>query len=49
MHPYFEGKNLSFLIKENNKPIGIMPLFIYKNKEEWALSTNGEESLDLCL
>ena len=39
---YFEGKNLSFLIKENNKPIGIMPLFIYKNKKEWILSTNEE-------
>ena len=23
---YFEGNNLSFLIKENNKPIGVMPL-----------------------
>lgn len=39
---YFEGNNLSFLIKENNKPIGVMPLFIYKNKEDWVLSTNGE-------
>ena len=39
---YFEGQNLSFVLKESDKPIGIMPLFIYKDKEEWVLSTNGE-------
>ena len=39
---YFEGQNLSFVMRENDKPIGIMPLFVYKNKEDWVLSANAE-------
>lgn len=38
---YFDGNNLSFTLYENNKAVGIFPLFIHKNKTGWQISGNG--------
>jgi hypothetical protein len=38
---YFEGVNLSFILYENKRPIGIFPIFIHKNENNWSLSSNG--------
>lgn len=39
---YFKGQNLSFVLKENNSPLAIMPLFAHENERGWVLSTNGD-------
>jgi len=38
---YFGGKNLSFILYENNQAVGIFPLFIYKNQMDWTISGDG--------
>ena len=38
---YFSGENLSFILYENNKAVGIFSLFIYKNQAGWILSGDG--------
>jgi FemAB family protein len=38
---YFDGENLSFVLCENNRSVGIYPLFIYKNENNWLISGNG--------
>ena len=34
---YFGGKNLSFILYDNNQVVGIFPLFIYKNQMDWQI------------
>jgi FemAB family protein len=38
---YFEGVNLSFVLYENKMPIGICPLIIHKNENNWFISGDG--------
>tara|TARA_B100001057_G_scaffold501248_1_gene622469 strand:- start:3587 stop:4600 length:1014 start_codon:yes stop_codon:yes gene_type:complete len=38
---YHEGHEISFLIKENNKPIAAFPCFVHKIEDEWIISSNG--------
>ena len=38
---YFEGVNLSIVLYENNKPMGVFPLFVHKNENNWFISSNG--------
>lgn len=38
---YYDGKNLSFIISENNEPVALLPLFIH-DENGWTLSSNGE-------
>ena len=38
---YYDGKNLSFIIVENNEPIALLPLLIHE-ENGWKLSSNGE-------
>ncbi len=39
---YYEGINISFLLHENNTPLALLPLFAYKEENQWIISTNGE-------
>ena len=39
---YYEGSNLSFILRENNIPLAIFPFFVYQNEGQWVLSVNGE-------
>lgn len=38
---YFHGSNLSFMLYESNKPVAIVPLFVYQDKDEWIITSNG--------
>ena len=39
---YFKGENLSFLLHDNNKVVGVFPLFAHKNEGFWIISCDGE-------
>jgi FemAB family protein len=43
---YFEGKNLSFVLYENNKPVGVFPLFIHKDQEGYLISGDGSNLIN---
>ena len=38
---YYAGENLSFVLYENNRAIGVFPLFIHKKEENWKISGDG--------
>ena len=42
---YLEGINLSFLIEENNTPIGLFPFIIHEKNEKFFLSVEGQSLL----
>ena len=37
---YFQGENISFVLIEDHKPIAIFPIFAYRDKNEWKISSN---------
>ena len=39
---YYEGTNISFVLRENNSVIAIFPLLAYKKDGNWFLTVNGE-------
>lgn len=39
---YFQGKNLSFLLYENNKAVVVFPLYVYQNEDGWSINGNAE-------
>jgi FemAB family protein len=39
---YFKGKNLSFVLYENNKPVAVFPLYVYQNEDGWSINGNAE-------
>jgi FemAB family protein len=38
---YFDGEDLSFILYENNRAVGVFPLFIYKSQTDWKISGDG--------
>jgi len=42
---YFKGENLSFILYENNRPVGIFPIFIYRKNSSWSLGSHGADNL----
>jgi FemAB family protein len=38
---YFDGENLSFVLYENNRAVGVFPLFIHKKEQNWKISGDG--------
>jgi len=38
---YYAGENLSFVLYENNRAIGVFPLFIHKKEGGWKISGDG--------
>ena len=38
---YFHGSNLSFMLHESNKPVAIVPLFVYQKTDGWTITSNG--------
>jgi len=38
---YFKGENLSFVLYENNKAVGVFPLFARQNEDGWLISGDG--------
>lgn len=39
---YHGGTNISFMLYENNTPLAIFPLFVYKKNNRWIITGNGE-------
>ncbi len=39
---YHKGENLSFVLYDHNKAVGVFPLFIHKNEGYWLISGDGE-------
>lgn len=39
---YYSGQDLSLVLYDNYHAVGILPLFIHKNKKEWIISGDGE-------
>ena len=37
---YFNAENLSFVLYDNNRAVGVFPLFVYKNNDNWLISGN---------
>jgi FemAB family protein len=37
---YFSGENLSIVLYDHNKAVGVYPLFIYRNNNKWVISGN---------
>ncbi|MDA9652889.1 hypothetical protein N9T50_00675 [Pseudomonadota bacterium] len=37
---YFHGSNMSFMLYESNKPVAIVPLFVYQEKDGWTITSN---------
>ena len=38
---YFQGSIMSFVLFESNKPVAIVPLFVYQKKDGWTITSNG--------
>lgn len=38
---YYQGYNLSFILQEDNKLIGLFPLMLHQENGEWIISSNG--------
>jgi FemAB family protein len=38
--------NLSFVLYENQKAVGVFPLFAYRDNDKWVLSANGSDILE---
>ena len=39
---YYKGENLSFVLYDNNKAVGVFPLFAHKNEGFWMISGDGQ-------
>jgi FemAB family protein len=43
---YYKGEDISFVVYQSERAVAVFPLFVYKNHDNWVLTSNGVELIE---